>query len=115
MEVLKNLNRAELKEFLRWLKLYSELTTKLGYRGRNIFLKTLSWEKSYKVEFFPALTQDVAWEKALQVFEKIFWVKPKKEDVVFQSKESLLWWIRVFEDDYLVDLSLKKAVKELSA
>jgi len=109
---LWKLNSKELKELLKSLKLYLDLTKKLWNRWKTIFNNILSWKKSYKVEY-SNLWKDTAWEEAINVFKKVFWVSPKEEEVSFLENKNILAWIKVFQDDNMVDISLKKAINQI--
>jgi len=113
MEKLENLNSGELKEVLKWLKLYSDLSRKLGNRWKSIFSRKLSWKKLYKVEYTSALTEELAFERANWAFDKAFWCTPKKEDIVFIKNDTIFWGIKIFENDNMVDLSLSKAIDQI--
>ena len=113
MENIEKLNSSELKTVLKWLKLYSDLTKKLGNRGKAIFGRELSWKKSYKVEYTSAITKDLAFDKASNAFQKAFWVIPNKEDIVFIENNTIFWGIKIFENDSMVDLSLSKAIDQI--
>jgi len=113
MEKLEKLNSSELKIVLKWLKLYDDLSRKLGNRWKAIFDRKLSWKNSYKIEYTSAMTIDSAWEKAGSAFEKAFWSIPVKEDVVFIQNDTIFWGIKIFRNDDMIDLSLSKAIDQI--
>ena len=110
---IKNLNKSELKELLSYLNFYLDLSKKLWKRGRDFFKRSLTWASKLLVEYFPSINEDTAYEKSLKVYSNIFSMKPSKEDIRFEAKDYLLWWIKVYKDDMLVDLSFKKIEKML--
>jgi len=71
-------------------------------------MKQLLGEKTLTVEYFPALGVDGAWSQAENVFEKSLWVKAQKSEVNFVENSALKWWMKVYCDDNMVDLSYKK-------
>ena len=113
MENLEKLNSSELKIVLKWLKLYSDLSRKLGNRWKAIFDRELSWKDSFKVEYTSAMKIDNVWEKAVLAFEKAFSIKPDKKDVVFIQNNTIFWGIKIFKNDDMVDLSLSKAMNQV--
>lgn len=113
MEKLEKLNSSELKIVLKWLKLYNDLSRKLGNRWKAIFNRELSWKDYFKVEYTSAMNIDNAWEKAKWAFEKAFSVKPEKKDVVFIENNTIFWGIKIFKNDDMIDLSLSKAIDQI--
>lgn len=55
MKQLENIQVSDMKHILSHLKQYDDMTKKLGSRGKKLFQKTLSGEKSFVVEYFSAL------------------------------------------------------------
>lgn len=108
MKQLDNLSLADAKSLLRDMRVYADMTKKLWLRGKNLFMKNLLGQKTLTVEYFPALWVDGAWSQAEGVFSKSFWVKAKKEDVIFVEISALKWGMKVYCDDNMVDLSFKK-------
>jgi len=113
MEKIEKLNSVELKLVLKWLKLYSNLTKKLWNRWKAIFDKEISWSNTYKIEYTSSIGKEWAWEKATVAFEKVFWESPKKEKVSFILNDYILWWVKIFKNDDMVDLSLSKAINKI--
>ena len=113
MDITK-LSLSEAKSMLRLVRLYKDLTKKLGKRGRALFHHEVDGTHSYIVEYFSNLDQWYVLEKAFSVYSQIFWVQPKKEDIVLLAKEQLLSWIKVYYDDACVDLSFKNIEYKLS-
>lgn len=108
-----NLSRNEMKNLLRDLNLYKNLTKELWNRGKQLFQNLKNEKSNFLVEYFPKTDMNFVNEKAMFVFEKYFWVSPKKEEIEFKAKESLLWGMRVYMNDKLVDLSFEKIDKNL--
>ena len=108
MKQLDNLNLADAKSLLRDMRVYADMTKKLGWRGKKLFMKNLLGQKTLRVEYFPALKKDGAWSQAEWVFNKTFWVQAQKEDVEFVENSDLKWGMKIYCDDNMVDLSFKK-------
>ena len=108
MKILETMNLSDAKALLKDMKVYLDMTKKLGSRGSFLFKKNISWDKSFVVEYFPALGEDSAWAQAQNVFSKSFSVSPDKKDVVFTENSTLKGWMKVYVDDDMVDLSYKK-------
>lgn len=107
-ESLNNLNLVDLKKLLRELKLYKDLKKQLWNRWKNIYKKLKTWDKSFLIEYFPSVSQELAWEKASKVYKNVFSLDVEKDNVVFLPKESIKWWIKVYVDDKIVDLSYER-------
>ena len=108
MQQIEKLKLNEMQTLLGELRMYHDMSKKLGKRWRDLFEKTLSGEKSFVVEYFPTLWEDEAYEQAQSVYKKSFSESPKQSDVVFLPREDLKWGIKVYSDDMMVDLSYKK-------
>jgi len=104
---------SELKKILKSLKLYRDLSSKLWSRWKNIFKSIVSWTSIYKIEYFEKSSKQDALDEWLIAYKKIFGDTPTIEEITFVSKKSLEWWIRVYKDDNLVDLSFRKASEAL--
>lgn len=103
-----NLNLQELKWLLKEVKLYRDLKKQLGKRGEKVYTSLKTWKKSFTIEYFPSVWADLAWENASKVYSKVFELDVKKEDVIFLEDEKIKWWIKVYADDKVVDLSYLK-------
>jgi hypothetical protein len=110
---LEGKNLWDLQNLLKNLKLYKDLTKKLGNRWKKLFDSITNNKSIYKVEYFDAISEEQALQEALMAFKKVFGEEPKKEDIVLKKKSSLEGWIRIFKDDNLVDLSFKKVEKSI--
>lgn len=109
-----NLNASNAKNILKDIKLYRDLTKKLGRRWKRIFEKLKNDKSYYLVEYYPSINVDFAFLKASEIYKKVFSVSPSREEIVFSSKESILWGIKVYMDDNVVDLSFAKIEKKLT-
>ena len=103
----------ELKEILKSLRLYKDLSSKLWSRWKNIYKSITNNTSIYKIEYFEKSSKDDALEQWLVAYERIFGETPKSEEINLVAKKSLEWWIRIYKDDNLVDLSFNKLEKKL--
>ena len=104
---------SDLKEVLKSLRLYKDLSEKLWNRGKELFKSIESNTSIYKIEYFSWSSKEDALKEWLIAYKKIFGVSPKIEEINLIKKESLEWWIRIYKDDNLSDLSFKKASEAL--
>ncbi len=114
MTNLDNLSPSQAEELLKKLKLYKSLTKNLWNRGKKLFKNIVENKHSYKVEYFPSFWEQEAINESLKVFKEVFKeeIDPSILEVI--KKDSLKWWIKVFKDDNLVDLSFSKTEKIFS-
>ena len=109
---IQKLNLKDLKSLLKNIKLYEFLNKKLWVRGRALFEMELTWKKEMIVEYFPSISEDLAYEKAKVIYEKTFSLRDVvKEDIKFIPKPKLLWGIKVYLDDSLLDISFSRIEK----
>lgn len=113
MKLPNTLSLPEMKTLLSELRTYSDMTKKLWKRGRDLFSKNLTGEKTFNVEYYPALWEDAAWAQAQTVFDKSFSLTPKREQVCFTELESVKWGMKVYVDDMMVDMSFDAVEKKI--
>ncbi|MDD2907752.1 MAG: hypothetical protein PHH98_03870 [Candidatus Gracilibacteria bacterium] len=105
---IDNLNLIELKNLLKEVRLYSDLKKHLGTRGQNIYNKLRTGEKTLLVEYFPAISEDLAWDESVVIFSKIFNLNVDRKDVIFSKNENIKGGIKVYVDDKMIDLSYNR-------
>ena len=110
---LENMDLSQLKDLLKDLKLLKNLEKQLWKRWKNLFNKIKNWENTYEVEYFPVLGKDLAFIEAQKVYKNAFGLDVVEEEITFTAKDTLKWWIRVFLDDKIIDLSYDKIEKLL--
>jgi hypothetical protein len=88
--IFETLSLIDAKKTLKSLRSYQDISKKVGRRGKTIFSKKMNQISSYLVEYFPSVDEDFIYEKSLPVFKKFFGVEPKREEMVFVRKESIL-------------------------
>ncbi len=113
MKKLETLQLSELKAVLKWLKLYSDITRKIGKRWKALFHRTLSWTNSYKVEYTSSMKKETAWKQAQKAFQKSFGETPSEKEVTFVENDTIFGWIKIFQNDDMLDLSLSKAMNQI--
>jgi len=104
----KKLGKIELENLLKELKLYNDLKKKLWNRGIKLFKRNMNNTSKLEVEYFPSINEQIAYDNAIEVYEKIFNIKPKKEEINFISKKSIWGGIKIYKDDNMVDFSFSK-------
>jgi hypothetical protein len=65
------------------------------------------------VEYFPLVWEKWAKEIAKEVYKKAFGITPTQEEIECIQKEDLKWGIKVYKDDFLVDLSFSKIERSI--
>ena len=105
---IQNLSLENMKELLKSIKLYKDLTKKLWVRWRVLFKKWLTWKNELVVEYFPSISEEWAFEKAKIVYDKMFSLDVTMNEIKFISNKELCWGIKVYLDDSMVDLSFFK-------
>jgi hypothetical protein len=111
---VKTLTLENAKKALQEVRLYQDMTKKLWKRGRALFHNKMDWTHTYLVEYFPAVGIEFTREKALQIYEKVWLVTPKIEEILFVPKDNLLSGVKVYFDDNCIDLSFKNIEYKLN-
>lgn len=106
---LDNLNQQELKNLLKNLSLYKKLTSQIWNRGREIFSQIKEWKNKFVVEFFPNIEKKFVLDEAKKVYEDVFNQKKINDEEIFLiENEKILWWMKIFFNDDVVDMSFLK-------
>ncbi len=113
MTNLENLDRSQLQGLYKQLLEYKNLSKKLWKRGRTQFQNTLLWKDTFVVEYHPSLEVWYVQEQAKNVFQKVFGKTPENSEISFQSSSKLLWGMKVYCNDFLVDMSFLKFYNQI--
>ena len=108
-----NLKRDEITKLLKDLKSYNNLTKKLWYRWRRVFEKMKNDKSYFLVEYYPYADVEFVYSKSMEIYKRFFQSSPTREEIIFSPKQSLLWWMKVYKDDDMVDLSFEKVERNL--
>ena len=109
-----NLNFDQLKELLKEVKLYRDLKKQLWNRWKSMYKKLKTWNSTFKVEYFTGMSEDLAWEEWQKVYKSIFNLDIAKTEVIFSKNEKIKWWIKVYVDDKVIDLSYQRIEKMIT-
>ncbi len=108
MTNLDNLQKNELQELLKDLRLYKDLTKKVWNRWKKIFDSIFNEKNEYTVEYYGELKEEYVIKKSKKVYKSIFDIDVEDSDIKLLKKDNLKWWMRVYLNDKLVDLSFLK-------
>lgn len=110
MTDISKLNKLELRNLLKKLKLLNSLKKSLWNRGSREFDRINNGVNVYKVEYFNSGDSSLSFvqEKASESFKKIFWLDVKLENIQFIQNQNLKWWMRIFFNDNMCDLSYNR-------
>lgn len=111
---INNLNLIELKKLLKQVKNYKDLKTKLWKRWVSLFNRNLENKNLFVVEYFWDYSIDTIYNISSKVFKEIFWNNVLKDEIEFKRNDKIKWWIKIYKDDSLVDLSFLKFEKQIS-
>ena len=108
MQNLDNLNKSELQDLLKDLKLYRDLVKKVWNRGKKIYDQLFNWKNEYIVEYYSDLDEGYVYDEAKGIYKKLFDIEVKKEDIKFVRNDKILGWIKLYLNDSLIDMSFLK-------
>lgn len=105
----QKLDRERLKELLKKIK-WVWLLIKDLWRTRWLqeFHKIYSWKSSYLVEYYPSMSMKDVEELSLSIYSKTFNKIVSLDEIIFKKNSELDWWLRIFSDFDMLDLSYKK-------
>ena len=108
MQNIENLNKAELEELLKDLKVYKNLILKVWKRWKKIFDNMFNWINQYSVEYYWDLDESYVLAEAKSVYKKMFDIDVKDEEIKLVNNANIKWGIKIYFNDSLVDLSFLK-------
>jgi hypothetical protein len=108
MTDFSNLNKTEIKDILKNLKLLNSLKKSLWNRWDKEYKRIQNWQNSYTVEYFDFWDEVYIRQNSLTAFKKLFWIDVKVDEINFISNKDLKWWFRIFLNDNMFDLSYKR-------
>jgi len=111
MNNIENLNLDDLKSLLKQINKYRNLKKQLWNRWIELFNLKLNKKNILTVEYYNNM--DLASTMALDVYKKTFNITPKIQEIKFIQKNDIKWWIKVFMNDSMVDISFSKIEKLL--
>lgn len=112
---ISELNKNELKDLLKKIKLLDYLKKSLWKKWILEYNKITNWKNFYKVEYYDFWGTSLPYFKWMSVtlFDKLFWLTISENDIEFISNKNLEWGIRVFLNDNMFDLSYQRFEKLL--
>lgn len=96
---------SEAKSLLADLKSYENLSHKLWRRGKEQFYRNLDNSHVCRVEYHSSLGKDEAEAQAKLLFLRVFNYEPWVSEIVYIQNDSLGWWMKLYFDDMLLDMS----------
>lgn len=106
---LNNLNKQELQALLKDLSLYKKLVSQVWNRWKEIFHHIKEWKNKFVVEYFPNIEKEFILEESKKIFEKMFSQKNlKDEEIILIENKKILWWMKIFFNENMVDMSFLK-------
>jgi len=114
MQELNNLNRNEAISLLKNLRTLQNLNKKLGSRWVDLFKRTINKKDFLKVEYFWEDSQlDFINKLANDVYKKSFWIDATNLEVIFVQNKELIWWMKVYYNDNVVDISFSNIINKI--
>lgn len=109
---LSSYSREQLSDILRILKLYKTSLVQIGHRARLIDPKS-NPEISVRIEYPTGASLEDIKSFAVAGLGKFFGIKKIPEDIVFVEVPSLIWGIRIFAWDDMINISFQKFANQI--
>jgi len=113
---MTNLDSLTLNEWIsliKSLKKYSKITSQIWNRWKKIFFDNIDNKIQLTVEYSLWLNKDEVLEQALQVYIKSFKKDINIQDITLVIKNDLIWGMRVFYWDNMIDMSFKRILQNI--
>jgi hypothetical protein len=107
---ITNLDKKDLVILVKKLKLLNSLKKSLWNRWIREYKKINEGKDIFKVEYFdfgPETTHYIK-DKAIEIFKKLFWLNLQLTQIEFVKNQNLQWWMRIFYNDNMFDLSYNR-------
>lgn len=108
MQNLEWLDKAELEELLKDLKVYKDLIKKVWKRWKAIFENKFNGVNKYSVEYYLDMDESYILSEAKEIYKKMFDIDVEDKDIKLIKNEKIKWGMKIYLNDNLVDLSFLK-------
>ncbi len=108
MTNLEGLDKAELELLLKDLKIYKDLIKKVWKRWKQIFDNKFNNKNEFVVEYYWDIDESFVLAKAKEIYNKIFDINVKDDDIKLVKNNEIKWWMKIYLNDNLIDLSFLK-------
>ena len=108
MQNLEWLDKAELEELLKDLKVYNDLIKKVWKRWKIIFDNKFNWINQYSVEYYGDIDESYILSEAKEIYKKMFDIDVSDNDIKLTRNEKIKWGMKIYLNDSLIDLSFLK-------
>lgn len=113
MENIKDLSLAELKSILKDVRKLKDIRAKLGKRWTKTYSNLKDNKKECSVEYSSWLDVEYVKARASEVYKNVFNYQISWNEVCFKEKPSLVWGVKVYYWDSVIDLSFSSIEKKL--
>lgn len=105
----QKLEKEDLKKLLKNLKYISSMIKDLWRkRWMKEYDNIYSWKAFYFVEYYPSMSLQDVKDLSIKIYSKSFNEKVSIDEIIFKENPSLDWWLRIFSNYNMLDLSYKK-------
>ena len=108
MTNIEGLDKAELELLLKDLKLYKDLIKKVWKRGKTIFDNKFNNKNEFLVEYYWDVDESFILSEAKEIYKKMFNIDVNDSDIKLVKNEKIKWWMKIYLNDNLIDLSFLK-------
>ena len=102
------LDKSELEEVLKNLRVYNDLIKKVWKRWKNIFNNVFNGINEYSVEYYNNIDESYVLTEAKKIYKNMFNIEVNDSDIKLIKNEKIKWWMKVYLNDNLIDLSFLK-------
>lgn len=113
MENIKDLSLAELKSILKDVRKLKDIRAKLGKRWIKAYSNLKTNKKECIVEYSSWLDVEYVKNRSSEVYQNVFNYQISWNEVWFKEKSSLIWGMKVYYWDSVIDLSFSNIEKKL--
>lgn len=108
MQSIENLNKVELELLLKNLRFYKDVVKKLWGRWKKVYEHVFNWKNEYIVEYYWDLEESYLLSEAKGIYKKVFNILVYDSEIKLIKNEKVKWWMKVYLNDDMVDLSFLK-------
>lgn len=108
MNTIENLNKVELELLLKNLRFYKDVVKKLWDRWKKVYDHVFNWKNEYVVEYYGDLDKEYILNESKGIYKKVFNLEVNDLDIKLIKNEKIKWWMKIYLNDNLIDLSFLK-------
>ena len=113
--MISKTTKDDLKNILKTLRFYRYLKIALWKKWIQIFEQMFHNQDTYFVEYYPSFDKKTVLDIAVKIYFDVFQKTVSKSEITLFEKNDLEWWMRLYKNHEMIDMSLARVKHFLKA